>query len=93
MFTRKGKQQLDQAIDHELRDARQLLLDDDRVLKRKVRRVAAAGDNDPRAMALYTLAAGHRFNWSPEDWAAVLNKLDSCELTVQEWLDESAQRD
>ena len=86
MFTR-NKNELGQAIADELRDARALLLDNPRVLRRKVRRVAAAGDTDPNAMALYTLAAGHRFNWSPEDWAAVLNKLDTCELTVREWLD------
>jgi hypothetical protein len=70
----------------DLHSARARLLDDDRVLKRKVRCVAAAGDTDPNALALYTLAAGHRFRWTPEDWAAVLNKLDDCELTVKEWL-------
>jgi hypothetical protein len=62
------------------------LLDNDKVLNRKVRCVAAAGDTCPHAYALYTLAAGHRFRWTPEDWAAVLNKLDSCELTVRAWL-------
>lgn len=78
--------ELANSIDHELRNARELLLDNERVLKRKVRRVAAEGDNSPNAMALYTLAAGHRFNWSTADWQAVLDKLDNCELTVGEWL-------
>jgi len=69
--------------------ARLYLLADSKVLNRKVRNVAAAGDGDPNALALYTLAAGHRFRWTTEDWAAVLNKLDSCELTVRDWLGDS----
>ena len=87
MLNRKGKQELNQSLDAELTAARDHLLGKPRVLRRKVRRVAAAGDHNDDAMALYTLAAGHRFNWTSEDWAAVLNKLDSCELTVKEWLD------
>ncbi len=70
----------------DLHTARAILLDNDRVLNRKVRCVAAAGDTDDNAIALYTLAAGHRFRWTPDDWAAVLNKLDDCELTVRAWL-------
>jgi len=70
----------------DLHTARATLLDNDKVLRRKVRCVAAAGDTDPAAVALYTLAAGHRFRWTPEDWTAVLNKLDDCELTVREYL-------
>lgn len=70
----------------DLHSARALLLDDDRVLKRKVRCVAAAGDTDLNAIALYTLAAGHRFRWTPDDWKCVLEKLDDCELTVAAWL-------
>ena len=82
----REKLALDGDLDDALTEARELLENDPKVLRRKVRRVAAAGDNDPRALALYTLAAGHRFNWTPEDWAAVLNKLDDCDLTVAEWL-------
>ena len=83
----RSKRELKQEIDADLKQARDHLLANPRVLRRKVRRVAAAGDHNDDAMALYTLAAGHRFNWTGEDWAAVLNKLDTCELTVQEWLD------
>jgi hypothetical protein len=54
--------------------------------------VAAAGDTDDNAVALYTLAAGHRFRWTPEDWAAVLNKLDDCELTVRAWLKSAGSK-
>lgn len=67
-------------------DARALLLDNPKVLRRKVCNVAAAGDTDENAMALYTLAAGHKFSWTPEDWRAVLRKLDECEVTVEDWL-------
>ena len=77
---------LDKSLDAELAQARDVLLDNPRVLRSKVRTVAAKGDRNGHALALYTLAAGHRFNWSPEDWQAVLDKLDSCELTVGEWL-------
>jgi len=66
--------------------AREHLLDNPKVLRRKVRNVAAAGDKDECALALYTLAAGHKFDWTPRDWRAVLNRLDHCESTVEEWL-------
>ena len=84
---RKGKQELNQSLDAELAQARDVLLDAPRILKRKVRVISARGDRDPYALCLYTLAAGHKFSWTPEDWAAVLDKLDNCELTVKEWLD------
>ena len=68
--------------------AREHLLDNTKVLRRKVCNVAAAGDKDENALALYTLAAGHKFDWTPRDWRAVLNRLDHCEVTVEEWLKE-----
>jgi len=68
-------------------EARALLLDNEKILRRKVRSVAAASKHNEYTEALYTLAAGHKFNWTPDDWSAVLNKLDNCELTVGEWLD------
>ncbi len=71
----------------ELEQARDVLLDNTRVLKSKVRVVAQKGDRNGHALALYTLAAGHRFAWTPDDWQAVLDKLDDCELTVEVWLD------
>ena len=86
MFTRKGTRITDDAIAVELKQARAVLQDNPRVLRSKVKTVAARGDRDGHAIALYTLAAGHRFNWTPDDWAAVLNKLDDCDLTVGEWL-------
>ena len=57
------------------------------VMRRMVRRVAALGDKNQYALALYTLASGHRFSWTTEDWAAVLNKLDDCDVTVEVWLE------
>lgn len=91
MFNRKGNQTHADAIDVELKQARAVLEDSPRVLKLKVKRVAARGDRDGYALALYTLAAGHRFNWTPEDWTAVLNKLDECDLTVGEWLNQDKE--
>lgn len=82
----RKKLALDGDLDDALTEARDLLQTDPKVLRRKVRRVAAGGDKDPYALALYTLAAGHKFNWTPEDWAAVLDRLDGCDLTVGEWL-------
>ena len=68
-------------------EARALLLDNDKILRRKVRSVSAAVKHNEYTTALYTLAAGHKFDWTPADWEAVLHKLDDCELTVGEWLD------
>lgn len=81
MFGLKKQRRID-----DLADARALLLDNPKVLRRKVCNVAAAGDADENALALYTLAAGHKFSWTPEDWRAVLRKLDECEVTVADWL-------
>lgn len=78
--------------DTDLQAARQALLDDDRVLKRKVRCVAAEGDTSENALHLYTLAAGHKFEWTEADWRTVLNKLDECELTVGEWINDHANQ-
>jgi hypothetical protein len=75
---------LDTSIDAELKAARARLLDDPKVLKRKVRNVCHT--DSPHAEAIYTLAAGHRFNWTPQDWKTVLDKLEGCELTVAQWL-------
>lgn len=84
MFT---KQSIKKPCTSELEQARDVLRDCKRVMKSKVRTVAAKGDRDGYALALYTLAAGHRFAWTPDDWAAVLNKLDDCEDTVSVWLE------
>lgn len=85
----KRRTDVPNGIEAQLADARKALLENPRVLRRKVRCVAAAGDTDANAMHLYTLAAGHKFQWTEADWAAVLNKLDSCELTVEDWLKEA----
>ena len=74
-------------VSAEMAQARDVLLDNPSILKRQVNRIAARGDRDGYALALYTLAAGHRFEWTPDDWAAVLNKLDNCTMTVGEWLE------
>ncbi len=85
MFGRR-KLKLEQPIDADLEAARRLLLDNPKILRRKVSAVAAA-HTSKYAEALYTLAAGRRFNWSPEDWAAVLNRLDDSDLTVAQFLE------
>jgi hypothetical protein len=82
-----AKQYLRKPQSGELDQARDVLLDNPAILRSKVRVVAAKGDTNGHALSLYTLAAGHRFAWTPDDWAAVLNKLDECELTVSDWLD------
>jgi hypothetical protein len=82
----KRKTDVPSRVDGHLADARNALLENPRVRQRKVRCVAAAGDMDSDAMHLYTLAAGHKFQWTPTDWTAVTDQLDNCELTVEEWL-------
>ena len=85
------KQQLapsrSERISGELAQARDVLLDNPKILRRQVNRVAALGDTNGYALALYTLAAGHRFEWTPEDWTAVLDKLDNCTMLVGDWLE------
>lgn len=72
----------------DLEQARALLIENPKVLKRKVRCLAAGNElDDPRVAALYTLACGRKFQWTSADWQVVLDRLDTCELTVGEWLD------
>ncbi len=82
MFKNKGLQ----VASSDLTVAARLLKSEPAVMRRRVRRISALGDDNQYAMALYTLAAGHRFTWTTEDWAAVLNKLDDCDITVEVWL-------
>lgn len=64
--------------------AKQRLLDNPRILKRLVRRVAL--DDTPEAEAIFTLAAGKQFDYTPASWKVVLDRVDTCELTVGDWL-------
>ena len=76
-----------QVVASELAQARQVLLDHPRVLRRQVNRVAAKGDTDECAAALYPLAAGHKFEYTVADWKKVLDKLDDCTMLVGDWLE------
>ena len=76
-----GKQELNP---HDPADARAFLEQDERTLKRKVKNVAA--ENSDAAAAIFTVCKGERFEWTPEDWQMVLDRIDECELTVREWL-------
>jgi hypothetical protein len=69
----------------EVSAARRRLTDSPRTLCRKVSRVAA-DVNSQAGRDLMTVAIGHQNTWSLADWNAVLDKLDDCDLTVQEWL-------
>ena len=64
--------------------ARALLESQPRILKRLVRRVAA--EDTPEAHAIFTLAAGKQFDFTPESWKVVLDRVDSCDMRVGEWL-------
>jgi hypothetical protein len=71
----------------ELREARKILLDDPKFCKRKVRCVAHGNElEDRRVLALYTLACGRKFHWTPADWKVITDTLDVCELTIEEWI-------
>jgi hypothetical protein len=48
------------------------------------RTVAAA--SGPEADALFNVAAGGKRGWTMTEWAAILASLDTCELTVADWL-------
>ncbi len=53
---------------------------------RKVRAVARS--ESEVADALIDVAAGHRHYWDKISWDALLKRLDSCTLTVEDWLRE-----
>ena len=53
---------------------------------RKVRTVARS--ESPLADALFDIAAGHRQYWDKISWDALLKRVDSCTLTVEDWLRE-----
>ena len=58
------------------------------VAHRLVRRVFL--EDTPEAEALFTLAAGEKFDWTPTSWQRILDRLDQCELTIGEWLNDAA---
>lgn len=64
---------------------RELLEDNSRLL---VRRVAARGDFDPVAAAMYSAAAGDRVEWTGDDWENVLAHLDAFPTTIGAWLNQ-----
>ena len=80
---------IDNSPEAAMREARTLLEEaDSRFLKRKVRCVARGNElEDKRVLALFTLAVRRKFHWTPQDWKVVTDRLDTCELTMQEWLD------
>ncbi len=78
----------DAALQATLRESRQILLSDEKFCKRKVRCVAHENElEDPRVLALFNLAVGRKFHWSPKDWKVIADRLDNCDLTIKEWLD------
>lgn len=85
-FSQKRKTDTPSRSQLHMDEARQALLQNPRVRQRLVRCVAAAGDTDANAMHLYTLAAGHKFQWTPSDWKAVTDMLDTNEQTVEDWI-------
>ncbi len=50
---------------------------------RKVRIVAK--EEGPHADELFRLAMGNRKHWTGADWRRVLDELDSCNQTIDEW--------
>lgn len=71
-------------LDADVRNARDLLQSEPRVLRLRVKTLAAR--EDEFAEALFTCAAGHKFEWTTSDWQAVLAKLDCNKMLVRDWL-------
>jgi hypothetical protein len=70
--------------EHDLDDQVTLLLRE--APDRKVRTVARS--ESPLADALFDIAAGHRQYWDKVSWDALLKRVDSCTLTVEDWIRE-----
>ncbi len=70
----------------DIADARQVLEQHPEIHRRKLRRVVLDGETRDYVQALFTLAAGYRFDWSLDAWQCVLNKIDESEATVGEWM-------
>jgi hypothetical protein len=85
MRKRSGFVTLTSTPDQDLTHARELLLADPKVLYKKVSRLAAT--NGPQAEALFTLAAGKKFDYTPDSWKIVIDRLDNCEAKVGDWLE------
>ncbi len=69
---------------HDLDEQIRLLLNE--APDRKVRTVARS--ESALADALLDVAAGHRQYWDQISWDALLKRVDSCTLTVEDWLRE-----
>ena len=53
---------------------------------RKVKAVVARESG--LSQALFEIAAGQRHYWDLISWAALTERLDSCDLTVEQWIDQ-----
>ena len=67
-------------------ESRRVLRANPRVLRRKVRCVI--DDDSDEAQAIFNIAAGHKFDWTPLDWQAVLDTLQYNDASVETWLTE-----
>jgi len=70
----------------DIAEARQVLAKYPEIHRRKLRRVVLDSEEKEYVCALFTLAAGYRFDWSYDAWKAVLEKIDASDVTVGEWL-------
>lgn len=68
---------------------RAILLSDERTLRRKVRVVAS--EDTEYAMAIFDMFAAKdgRFGYTAAEWQEILDRVDTCDLTVREWLDNA----
>lgn len=73
-----------------LEAAAEKLESSERILRRRVRNVAST--DTEYSQALFDLAAGRKFDWTPNEWRVVLDRLDNCELTVREYVDAYRKR-
>lgn len=60
------------------------LLQDQKIMKRKVRAVMRAQDDATEALA--SVAAAQQTVWTRDEWQKRLAELDATALTVEEWL-------
>ena len=67
---------LPSATEIALREAKELLRNDPKFCKRKVRCVVQEDESDPRVLAVFNLAVGRKFHWTPQDWKVITDTLD-----------------
>lgn len=68
--------------------ARDVLRSNERIMRRKVRTVAA--ETSIYADAIFTLAVNGEWHGTPQQWKTVVERVDNLGITVEEWIENGS---